>query len=578
MAGKVKPGFYIAVFLVIAGLVAFAFVRYGRKDKGEEASGGGDDIKLKSPQAEAPSTDGITTVKEYTFEPASRLPEVKGTSDYAKMDDRTVKFAINVWAGWAPILHANQGLAAGKVWKDANGKEFKVELVLLDDPVNMRDTFAIGKVHIGWATVDMLPLLVQGLWKDTRTRPRVFQQVDWSNSGDGIVVRDDIKSAADLRGKKVAYAANSPSHFFLLNVLLNAGVQPSEIESKTTPTAFEAAAAFAQRKNGISAMVSWAPDIYKLAEQKGNRMLVTTETANKLIADVWFARADFAKDHPEIIEGLVRGIFDAMVELEEKDEAKQSVAKIMAKAYGIKAEDAVGMLADAHSTNFAENREFFLNSNNPTNFKATYESAHHLYQQIRGGDGKPLVGQEIPFDKIVDFSVIKKLTKVPKYANQQDTYKTQFTPTSASSVQGAEKEIIAKLVTINFFPNSFNLDKKISQTVNGKTRELLYDPAAPLVVEEIGKLAGQYGAAIIVIEGHTDASMKGRVDPSLVKDLSAKRAAAVKQAVVRRYPTLSEKQFKSVGKGWEVPADLSNPGDHVKNRRVEVKVYPAEVQ
>ena len=32
-------------------------------------------------------------------------------------------------------------------------------------------------------------------------------------------------------------------------------------------------------------------------------MLVTTQTANKLIADVWFARADFAKDHPGIIEG-----------------------------------------------------------------------------------------------------------------------------------------------------------------------------------------------------------------------------------------------------------------------------------
>ena len=48
-------------------------------------------------------------------------------------------------------------------------------------------------------------------------------------------------------------------------------------------------------------------------------MLVTTQTANKLIADVWFARADFAKDHPGIIEGLVRGIFDAMEEL--KDDA-----------------------------------------------------------------------------------------------------------------------------------------------------------------------------------------------------------------------------------------------------------------
>jgi len=35
--------------------------------------------------------------------------------------------------------------------------------------------------------------------------PRVYQQVDWSNGGDGIVVRDAIKSMADLRGKTIAW-------------------------------------------------------------------------------------------------------------------------------------------------------------------------------------------------------------------------------------------------------------------------------------------------------------------------------------------------------------------------------------
>ena len=80
---------------------------------------------------------------------------------------------------------------------------------------------------------------------------------------------------------------------------------------KYTQDAFQAAAAFNANKS-MSGAVSWAPDIYNLAKIKGNRMLVTTATANKLIADVWFARADFAKDNPEIAEGIVRGIFDAM--------------------------------------------------------------------------------------------------------------------------------------------------------------------------------------------------------------------------------------------------------------------------
>ncbi len=150
--------------------------------------------------------------------------------------------------------------------------------------------------------------------KDSRVMPRIYQQIDWSNGGDGIVVREDIKTVADLRDKKLVLAQNSPSQYFALNMLVAGGVQPSEVNMIYTNTAFEAAAAFAADKD-IAGAVSWSPDIYNLAKAKGNRMLVTTQTANKLIADVWFARADFAKDHPGIIEGLVRGIFDAMEEL-----------------------------------------------------------------------------------------------------------------------------------------------------------------------------------------------------------------------------------------------------------------------
>ena len=98
------------------------------------------------------------------------------------MTARTVKFALNVWAGWAPIIFANEGFQAGKVWKTPSGEEFRVELVLIDDPVQMRDAYAAGEVHIGWATLDMLPLFMDGFVdeagnpRDSRVMPRVFQQ------------------------------------------------------------------------------------------------------------------------------------------------------------------------------------------------------------------------------------------------------------------------------------------------------------------------------------------------------------------------------------------------------------------
>jgi NitT/TauT family transport system substrate-binding protein len=569
--GKPRPTFYVAVLVVVLGLVGLAIWRYSEIGTGGPGQAGRfteEELKQMKSGAEAPDSSGITTVKEYKYVASQKLPEVKGISSYKPMADRTVRFAINVWAGWSPIIYANNGFKPGKVWKAPSGKDFKLELVLIDDPVAMRDAYAAGNVHVGWATLDMLPLFLEGLRKDTRVMPRVYQQIDWSNGGDGIVVRDAIKSIADLRGKTVVLAQNSPSHFFVLNALINAGVQPAEVEFKFTQDAFQAAAAFNGDKR-IAAAVSWAPDIYNLEKVKGNHMLVTTATANKLIADVWFARADFAKDNGDIVEGLVRGIFDSMVELKGQ-EAKQKVAKLMAAGYSIPEQDALGMLGDAHSTNYAENRDFFLNQNSPTSFERTWSTAYFLYKKINA------VTEQTPFDQVMDFSIIQKLGAEQKYASQKNEYDFRFAPASAGSIQSEKDEILTKTVVIHFYPNSWDLTKKVTRQVDGRDVEEMYDPSVGFVVEEVGKLAGQFGAARIVIEGHTDGSMRGQVPKSLVQELSLNRANSVKEAIVKKFPSLQPNQFATAGVGWDRPGDPADPDNSAKNRRVEVKVYPAE--
>lgn len=577
MNGQPKPGFYFVVLAVILGLVGYALYRMKTPDSVDTGTSTvasstttGQAATAGDGGAEAPDSAGITTVQEYAYVPGQKLPDVKGVSNYKPMQDRTVRFAINVWAGWAPIIYANGGFKAGKTWTAPGGQPFKVELVLIDDPVAMRDAYAAGDIHVGWATVDMLPLLLESLQKDSRVMPRVYQQIDWSNGGDGIVVRDNIKTAADLRGKTVVLAQNSPSHFFALNTLINSGVEPAEVDFRFTNTAFEAAAAFnADRR--IAGVVSWAPDIYNLSDVKGNKLLVSTATANKLIGDVWFSRADFAKDHGDIMEGLVRGIFDAMAALDDQ-EAKQNVAAMMAEGYALPASEALSMLPDAHWTNFADNKEFFLNRNNPTNFERTFNTAYVMYRKIGA------VSSRVSFDQIVDFSIIQKLGNEPKYANQVSTYGINFAPMSASAIQSESPEILTKTVVIHFFPNSWDLFKKVVKDKGGKSVEELYDPNVGFVVEEIGKLAGSYGAARIVIEGHTDGSMRGQVPETAVRELSSNRANAVKQELLRKFPSMDPNQFSAAGVGWGRPADSTDPDNHAKNRRVEVKVYPLESQ
>lgn len=578
VAGKPTPLFYTAVVAVVVALIAFAAYQAGDVLAPDGTGPVGDvddviDVDEMLGGAEADDASGVTTVKEYEFKPSERLPPVSGTAAYQPMTDNTVRFALNVWAGWAPIIQANAGFKPDKIWKTQGGKEFKVELVLIDDPVAMRDAYASGEVHIGWATLDMMPLLMEGFVKrngdpvDSRVMPRIFQQVDWSNGGDGVVARGGIKSIDDLRGKKIVLAENSPSQYFLLNMLVYGGVQPGEVEFVYTGDAFQAAAAFDSDKS-IDAVVSWAPDIYNLADQKGNEMVVTTGTANKLIADIWFARADFAKDHPEICEGLVRGIFDAMDELK-TDAGKKQVAQLMADGYGLPADEAFEMLADAHSTNWAENYQFLLNQNNPANFERVWNQAYYIYKKVR-----KVTHQRVNFDQVVDFSIVEKLGKEKKYASQTDEYSVAFVPTTTSEVRGAE-EILTNTVVIHFFPNSSDLYKVVTKNQNGKDIETQYDPKVDFILEEIAKLSGQFGTARIVIEGHTDSSMRGKAPQSLVKGLAKKRASAVKDALAKKYE-LDPDQFNVDGLGWDRPADSNDPNNHARNRRVEVKIYPAE--
>ena len=592
MGGGPKAPFYIALLLVVGGLVYFAMNRSdllaprGTREN-QPASPGTEGQKVTpgvtpvptppgDAGAEAADTTSVTTVKEYSFRPSERLPEVKGIAGYKPLADNTVRFALNVWAGWGPIILANNGFKPGKVWKTPDGKDFKVELVLIDNPVAMRDAYAVGEVHIGWATLDMVPLFMEGFVdstgksRDSRVMPRIYQQIDWSSGGDGIVVRENIKTVADLRGKKLVLAQNSPSHYFALNMLVSGGVQPSEVQMVFTDDAFQAAAAFNAQKD-IAGAVSWAPDIYNLEKIRGNRMLVNTSTANKLIADVWFARADFAKDNPGIVEGLVRGIFDAMQELKNED-AKKRLAELMAQGYNIPATEALNMLGDAHNTNWGENAQFFINQNNPTNFERIWNQAYYLYRRIRA-----ITHQPVPFDQVMDFSLIEKLGKEPKYASQKDEYQIKLAPATVSDIRGESDEILTNTIIIHFYPNSWDLLKKVTKEVDGKKVEELYDPRVDFVLEEVGRLVGQFGAARIIIEGHTDSSMKGQTPESVVKELSMNRANAVKEALVRKFK-LNPNQFAVDGIGWDRPADRGDPDNQAKNRRVEVRIFSAEKQ
>jgi flagellar motor protein MotB len=125
-------------------------------------------------------------------------------------------------------------------------------------------------------------------------------------------------------------------------------------------------------------------------------------------------------------------------------------------------------------------------------------------------------------------------------------------------------------VTFNFFPNSSDIWKKAP---GDETK--LYDPNVERTIADIARLAHKFGASRIHIGGFTDASMKGVADEELVRTLSEQRAIAVRDALVAKHK-LDPARLVAQGFGWTRPADPRDPDNHIKNRRVEIRILPAD--
>jgi NitT/TauT family transport system substrate-binding protein len=571
----------IVLTLLLLGVVGFGVYRWWDKiaPQSKPQNQSVDVVKVKQDIEKARTAPAdlplLIGTNAATLVERSGIPVVSGVSDYAKATKEgkpIVEFPINVWPGWAPIIVANGGLEPSDQSVFAKKYGFYVHLAIVDDPVKARDLFASGQSHVLWGTLDMIALFAPELVKDSRTVPVVCQQIDFSAGGDGMVARGEIRSINDLRSnggkrKKVVLAQNSPSHYLIMSLLIDAGIDPGDIDFKWAADAPSAAKIFVQDPS-FDAFVGWSPDIYVVTDKaglKGTRLVVTTGTANHLIADVWAVRNDFFHDHPEIVSGLVQGIFDGM-DMVRKD--PKNAARALAMAFKLPEEDCGKMVGsdggivegDAHLTNYRENAKFFLDPFNPANFEVVWNSASTIYKSLG------TINNTVPAAKVKAATVLAKMADA--YKDVRDLSQPTFKPDALKnlSAEASAGQILTKAVMISFEPNKSVLNTE-------------YDTTIPGTLEEIGKLAGRFGNAYIIIEGNTDASRKGIVPADLVRQLSYDRADSVRKEIMNKYK-FDPNKFKVVGNGWDNPlpncTDPSNAEHNKKNRRVEVKVFPLE--
>src|SRR5437899_3797699 len=365
------------LLLVLAGLslLGYALYRYGVLER---------IARIVAPEKRA---EGTVSRDDFGASPAA-APESPpaGTTSSASLGggtrlNRPIKVAIVLWGGYAGGIMANGGLAPNKDSVFSRDFGVQVELLQIDDFTKSRDAFRAGGdrggVDIIWSTVDAYALEYGGL---SKLSPKAIMQYDWSRGGDAIAVDASIKSVADLRGKKLACAEATPSHYFALYSLTQGGLTNRDVNWVFTSSAVDAANVFKAGK--VDAAVSWSPDVYVAArERTGGHILASTKEATNLIADIFVARGDFLDQHPEdarrFVAGWLRG-----VEMVKKNPDKAAVL-LQKSLTGVNTlDDAKGMLDDVKLPDYAENRAFFSPQGSIVNYFSIYQSAQNIWRKI----------------------------------------------------------------------------------------------------------------------------------------------------------------------------------------------------
>jgi len=461
--------------------------------------------------------------------------------------NRALKVGINTWAGHAPGVVANLGLATGaqSIYKKQYGID--VEFVLIEDPAAKLAAFKAGQIDVMWDTVDSWAREASLLAETGNVRGKAILMQDWSRGGDGVVALASIKSVEDLAGKRVATTEFTPSHWLLLYLLSQSGLTPdvrNAIEKNMVITADAPAAAAMFKSGKVDAAVTWEPDLSAAVQARGDEahILVSTSAATNVIADVLVARQEIVDSAPETLSAFVGGWFEG-IEYMRRDPAGSN--KVIGDALKLDDETVSGMLSGLKLTPFADNAQFFglAGGGAKGHFVTLFDTAFRIWRK-KGVVSKPVGGADSFDAKFV-------ATHAAKYPGQAVVEpKIEKRAPSAK-----DTPILNKTLSINFTPNS---------------DEIM--PGSYFTLDSLGETMISFGNTYLRVEGNTDATGKREANVAL----SERRAQAVKNYLVKQF-SLPETRFQTIGHGPDKPvAPNANEAGRQLNRRTDIKVILAQ--
>lgn len=422
------------------------------------------------------------------------------------------------WGGEAALFHANGGLTT-KPGTIMEKQGLNLELVPGDNFQQQVRDYLSGKTPILRGTFRMIAQASEVIGRDPKTKPVVFGQLTWS-AGDHFVGRANIRKISDLNGKKIAIQNGGPHVGMLYDMLKTARLSKSNVQIVWVEelTGAKGPAERFRNDTTIAGCFVITPDMIGLTggpentgtgaegTVKGARVVVSTATLSRSIADVYACRKDFYDKYKPFIEKFFSGYLkgaEEVVSLKKAYERSGSaeynkLLSMMQNIYGKDVlptleEDAHGLIADCSFVGQPGNVAFF---NDPTNTITGFEGFNKagLDMAVNWGFASQryaLLPSDINFNSSTFKSLLSTTVDAPNQLKQ-----TRFKKEAVrAEIESFNEDAVLDEKTLI----SFTIQFDANQDTFSATR---YSAEFDRVVE----LASKYGNAAIAIKGHSDPS------------------------------------------------------------------------
>ena len=217
------------------------------------------------------------------------------TSVYAQ--ETKVAVGLSGWTGFAPLTLAKE---AGIFEK--NGLD--VELVKIPQ-ASRHLALASGDIQCAATTVETWIV-----WAAAGVPTTQIFQLDKSHGADGMVVRNEISSIADLKGKTVAASAPGTSpYFYLAWILKENGMTMDDVKVVNLEPG-PAAQAFIAGQN--DAAMTYEPYLSSVREAPDAGKIIATTLDYPAVMDTFGCTPAFLEENPDAAKALATSYYEAL--------------------------------------------------------------------------------------------------------------------------------------------------------------------------------------------------------------------------------------------------------------------------